>query len=293
MITKTVTSGQRSATATISEETRFVFSDKWNFFHVQNLGTGTVYIGMSAGVTAGNDGVIAIPSGGSACTMHNFAADSVYILSTASDLVQVVGSNSAFPPFKLGGSGGGVTIDSALSDSSTNPVQNKIVTAALNGKAAADHTQAANKGGTGQTSYTVGDILYADTATTLAKLTAGVADTVLTSNGAGTAPSWETPSGGGGVTETLLFDGATNTTDVYTFSAAYTGFKFLIIGAIYNADELFNSIINCANIRPSADYSKKNSFYIKGDRLISINTNGVNFKMPSVSFSYCKIYGVN
>ena len=240
MITKTVTSGQRSATATISEETRFVFSDKWNFFHVQNLGTGTVYIGMSAGVTAGNDGVIAIPSGGTACTMHNFPADSVYVLSTASDLVQVVGSNSAFPPFKLGGSGGGVTIDSALSDSSTNPVQNKIVTAALNGKAAADHTQAANKGGTGQTSYTVGDILYADTATTLAKLTAGVADTVLTSNGAGTAPSWETPSGGGGVTETLLFDGATNTTDVYTFSAAYTGFKFLIIGAIYNADELFN-----------------------------------------------------
>lgn len=37
---------------------------------------------------------------------------------------------------------GGITIDSALSDTSENPVQNKIITAALNGKAAASHTHA-------------------------------------------------------------------------------------------------------------------------------------------------------
>ena len=43
-----------------------------------------------------------------------------------------------------GGGGGGtpITIDSALSDTSENPVQNKIITAALNGKAAASHTHA-------------------------------------------------------------------------------------------------------------------------------------------------------
>jgi len=35
-----------------------------------------------------------------------------------------------------------ITIDSALSDTSENPVQNKIITAALNGKAAASHTHA-------------------------------------------------------------------------------------------------------------------------------------------------------
>jgi len=435
MITKTVTSGQRSATATISEETKFIFSDMWNYFHVQNLGTGTVYIGMSAGVTAGNDGVIAIPSGGTACTMHNFPADSVYILSTASDLVQVVGSNSAFIPFKQGssggggsayilpkatanslggiqakakttenteaaigtdnkmyvyvptalselsndenfikntvdnlvnyynktnsyskteintlisnlnsltteivvslpteniststiyliqvestnnyvqwmyinsawanlgsteinltnyytkletysktetdsllsqkvdtvdgkglstndfttvlknkldgiaegannytlpvattstlggvkvdgtsitiadgvisasGGGGGVTVDSALSDTSTNPVQNKVVNAALADKSNLDHIQAADKGGTGQTSYTVGDILYADTTTTLAKLAAGTAGQVLKSGGAGTAPAWADESGGGG--STYILPKATETT---------------------------------------------------------------------------------
>ena len=98
-------------------------------------------------------------------------------------------------------------------------------------------------------------------------------------------------SGGGGITQTLLFDGATNTTDVYTLSEAYTGFKFLIISAIYTSDKLFNAIINCADIRATPDYSKSNSLYIGGDRLILFNTNGINFK--TAMFAYCKIYGVN
>lgn len=51
-------------------------------------------------------------------------------------------------------------------------------------------------GGTGQSSYTTGDLLYASDASTLSKLNAGASGNVLTSNGAGTAPSWATPSGG-------------------------------------------------------------------------------------------------
>lgn len=107
MITKTVTSGQRSATATISEETKFIFSDAWNYFHVQNLGSGTVYISMSAGTAAGADGVIAIPAGGTACTMHGYPVNDVYVTSTASDMVQIIGANSATLPFKFGSTGGG------------------------------------------------------------------------------------------------------------------------------------------------------------------------------------------
>jgi hypothetical protein len=56
-------------------------------------------------------------------------------------------------------------------------------------------------GGTGQVSYAVGDILYASSTTALSKLAAGTAGSVLKSNGAGTAPSWQvdsTGSGGGG-----------------------------------------------------------------------------------------------
>lgn len=47
---------------------------------------------------------------------------------------------------------------------------------------------AAPSGGTGQSSYAVGDLLYADTTTTLAKLTVGAANAVLTSSG--TVPQW-------------------------------------------------------------------------------------------------------
>jgi hypothetical protein len=37
-----------------------------------------------------------------------------------------------------------VSVDTALSETSTNPVQNKIVTTALNGKADSSHTQSAS-----------------------------------------------------------------------------------------------------------------------------------------------------
>lgn len=108
MITKSITSGERAATAVISEETRFLFSTEWNFFHVKNLGTDTVYISMTAGATAGADGVIAIPTGESACTAHGYTALSVYVTAAvATDKVQVIGSNIADSPFKGGSKGGG------------------------------------------------------------------------------------------------------------------------------------------------------------------------------------------
>jgi hypothetical protein len=53
-------------------------------------------------------------------------------------------------------------------------------------------------GGTGQVSYTIGDILYASSTTALSKLAAGTAGSVLKSNGAGTAPSWQADATGGG-----------------------------------------------------------------------------------------------
>lgn len=58
-------------------------------------------------------------------------------------------------------------------------------------------TLVAANGGTGQTSYTIGDILYASGAAALSKLAAGTASHVLTSNGAGVAPSWQPVAAGG------------------------------------------------------------------------------------------------
>lgn len=49
---------------------------------------------------------------------------------------------------------------------------------------------AATKGGTGQTTYAVGDLLYADTASSLAKLADVATGNALISGGVGVAPSW-------------------------------------------------------------------------------------------------------
>lgn len=52
------------------------------------------------------------------------------------------------------------------------------------------NTILANRGGTGFSSYTVGDILYADTASTLNKIAAVATGNALISGGTSTAPSW-------------------------------------------------------------------------------------------------------
>jgi hypothetical protein len=51
-------------------------------------------------------------------------------------------------------------------------------------------TAAATAGGTGQTGFTAGDILYANSTTTLTKLGKGTAEQVLAMNSGATAPDW-------------------------------------------------------------------------------------------------------
>lgn len=71
------------------------------------------------------------------------------------------------------------TVDSALSDSSTNPVQNKIVKAALDGKAASDHTHSAYVNQNAFSNIKVGSItVAADTATDTLTLVAGTNVTI-------------------------------------------------------------------------------------------------------------------
>ncbi|MGC4023390.1 MAG: tail fiber domain-containing protein [Cyclobacteriaceae bacterium] len=51
-------------------------------------------------------------------------------------------------------------------------------------------------GGTNQTTYAAGDLLYASAASTLSRLAIGTPNQVLTINAGGTAPFWSTPSSG-------------------------------------------------------------------------------------------------
>ncbi|MBL7544516.1 MAG: tail fiber domain-containing protein [Bdellovibrionaceae bacterium] len=55
---------------------------------------------------------------------------------------------------------------------------------------------AAANGGTGQSSYAIGDLLYASSTNVLSRLPASTSGYILTSNGAGTAPSWQAAAGG-------------------------------------------------------------------------------------------------
>lgn len=90
-------------------------------------------------------------------------------------------------------------------------------------------------GGTGSTSYSTGDMLYASGATTLAKLTIGTSNYVMTSNG--TAPQWVAQSTltAGVATNTTITANSTNATNYLTFVSATTG----------NLPQLVNSSITC------------------------------------------------
>jgi hypothetical protein len=65
-------------------------------------------------------------------------------------------------------------------------------------------------GGTGIGSYSVGDLLYANTPTTLAKLHSGTVGQVLVANGPNTAPTWGSATTSAPVTKTANFTLATN-----------------------------------------------------------------------------------
>jgi hypothetical protein len=97
-------------------------------------------------------------------------------------------------------------------------------------------TIAANYGGTGFSSYTVGDILYADTTTSLAQLADIAVGNALISGGVAAAPSWgkiglathvsgtlPIANGGTGTTSTTFVDLATNVTGTLPVSNGGTG----------------------------------------------------------------------
>ncbi len=86
------------------EKAEFSGSNAW----LRNDGTDTVYAAKSAGVTAGADGVVAIPAGQSAPVYG--ANGTVYLLGTGS--VQLIGSDYSTNPFKTSAQSGGSGADS-------------------------------------------------------------------------------------------------------------------------------------------------------------------------------------
>jgi hypothetical protein len=91
-------------------------------------------------------------------------------------------------------------------------------------------TIAANKGGTGFSSYVVGDILYADTTSTLSKLADVAAGSYLRSGGVNTAPIWSTTTlPNSATTGDILYASASN---VYSNLAGVAVGKILRAGGV-------------------------------------------------------------
>ena len=110
----------------------------------------------------------------------------------ASQIVADGGLTKVGNTLAVGGTTDRIKINTDSVDISENYVgQTSITTLGTIGTGTWNATTiAANKGGTGQSSYAVGDLLYADTTSTLNKLTAGTAGYPVISGGANTAPAY-------------------------------------------------------------------------------------------------------
>lgn len=84
-------------------EVQFSGANAW----LRNDGTGTIYAGKAAGVSAGADGVVAVPAGGSAPVYG--ANGRVFLLGTGS--VQLIGSDYSANPFKTSAASSGSGAD--------------------------------------------------------------------------------------------------------------------------------------------------------------------------------------
>ena len=110
---------------------------------VTNSGTESAAV-FNFTIPRGNDGASGVTPNVKAGTTTTLSAGS------SATVTRRAGSPDSAPIFDFGipkgdkGDGADITIDAAMSSTSTNPVQNAVITAALNGKADTAHTHAAS-----------------------------------------------------------------------------------------------------------------------------------------------------
>ncbi|MEK7559377.1 MAG: MerR family DNA-binding transcriptional regulator [Patescibacteria group bacterium] len=139
----------------------------------------------------------------------------------------------------------------------------------------------ATYGGTGQSVYAVGDLLYADTTTSLAKRPIGSTNQVLAVS-AGGLPVWATVSGSGGLCSDCVITGPT-TTLTNRISASASGTIALTLQAPSDTSDIFqvrsrDNATLYARIDSSGNFNFPSSnLYFAGGTLYNIDTNG-NFR---------------
>jgi hypothetical protein len=164
-------------------------------------------------LTTAVTGTLPIANGGTGQTTASAAFNALSPITTTGDLIVGNGTNSA-TRLAIGSNGyvltsNGTTATWAASTGGVTSFQTSLSgltpSTATTGAVTLAGTLGATSGGTGQSTYTTGDILYASATNTLSKLTAGSNGYVLTL--AAGVPTWAASTGG-----------------VTSFSAGTTGF---------------------------------------------------------------------
>lgn len=163
-----------------------------------NDSSGTMTSEASLAVSRGGTGLASGTSGGVlAYTATGTLASSGAL--TASQLI--IGGGAGVAPSSLAAG----SQYQVLRMGASNPAYGQIN---LDQGAAVTGTLPATLGGTGKAGYTIGDVLAANSSTSLTNINAGTIGWVLTSNGAGVLPTWQAAGGVATPVQNALVDSA-------------------------------------------------------------------------------------
>jgi hypothetical protein len=144
--------------------------------------------GGTNSTTALNNNRIMISSGGRIVEASALTNGQIFIGSTGN--IPVATTLTAGTAISIANSSGSITINNNGVTSFTAGTTGLTPNSASTGAITLAGTLIAANGGTGFSSYTVGDLLYANTTSTLAKLAGVAIGRALISGGIGMAPSW-------------------------------------------------------------------------------------------------------
>jgi hypothetical protein len=186
------------------------------FISSGNTGAGETYVCNTTGV---------ITFGTTAITFQQISASQVYNAGTGLTLSPATTfniANTAVTPASYGAASKTLTATVNAQGQLTSLADNNIAIAMSQ---VTSGTLGATQGGTGQSSYSIGDILYADTTTSLARLADVATGNALISGGLNAAPSWGKIALASAVSGTLgVANGGTGSTTAPAAMATLTGF---------------------------------------------------------------------
>ena len=197
--------------------TRATDADSYGLKDPNALGNGDAFFVTSGNTGAGETYVCNTPGvitfGTTNITFAQISSSQIYIAGTGLTLSPATTfniANTAVTPASYGAASKTLTATVNAQGQLTALADTNI---AISMSQVTSGTLGATQGGTGQSSYSIGDILYADTTTSLARLADVATGNALISGGLNVAPSWGKIALASAVSGTLpIANGGTNST---------------------------------------------------------------------------------